>query len=59
MVREELHVDDLSVLPQAVQFDAVRIVDIDVFFLGQGKVLVIMKPLRITNRLAELLAQSS
>lgn len=45
---------DLGVFPQAVQLDAVAVVYVDVLFLRDGKVLVVVQPLDVPDHLAQL-----
>lgn len=44
MVREEFHVSYFNVRFEAVDFDAGVIVDISIFFLGDGEKLLVVEP---------------
>lgn len=42
MVRQEFHVRDFDVFLEAVEFDAVLIVNIDIFLLRNCKILIVV-----------------
>ena len=54
VVGKELHVGDFDVLVQVVNLDTAVIVDVDILFLGDSEVLVVVQPLSIPHSLTEL-----
>lgn len=54
VVRQELHLGDLDMIPKLVHFESVFVVDIDVLLLRNGEEALVVKPADRSCRLLEL-----
>ena len=51
-VRQKLHVRNVRMLAQAMEFDSIPVINVTFRFLGDSKVLVVVKPPHVPNRLS-------